>query len=215
MFSTVQYALKRCEQPRTADVRAIAKAFKKPLSHLSMNTVYDTCESLLKTGLWAETICAYQLIYDQKKRYDEATFDVFERWLFAYIKDWWDCDDFMTHAFQTCLMLNPNHINRVKTWVNHERFAVRRAAAVILIVPVKKNLIDIDDVFYVCNQLMLDTHDLVQKGYGWLLKESTRFHEKAVIAYLERNVHQMPRTAFRYALERLDASQKARLMQLP
>jgi len=79
---------------------------------------------------------------------------------------------------------------------------VRRAAAVTLILPARKGLF-LHEVFAICTSLLTDPDDLVQKGYGWLLKEASRRHPKEVFAFVMRHKKTMPRTALRYALEKM------------
>jgi len=69
----------------------------------------------------------------------------------------------------------------------------------------------LDDVFDIADRLLTDQDDLVQKGYGWLLKEASRQHQKKVLAYVLAHKKTMPRTALRYAIEKmpLDARKKA------
>ena len=55
---------------------------------------------------------------------------------------------------------------------------------------------------------------MVQKGYGWLLKEAAKTHRPEVTSFLEQNVHLMPRTAFRYAIELFPPAERKRLMAL-
>jgi 3-methyladenine DNA glycosylase AlkD len=179
-----------------------------------LDEIYKLCETLLETRSWGETTIAYQVIFDNKKMFNEDTFDIFEKWLYQYIEDWWDCDDFMTHAFQYLLMQYPKQLNRVKSWVSHEKFAVRRSAAVILIRPAQKGLLDIKDIITISELLIDDPHYLVQKGVGWLLKESTKYYHDEVVQYLEHNVKKMTRTTFRYALEKLPKEEKEQLMFL-
>jgi hypothetical protein len=50
---------------------------------------------------------------------------------------------------------------------------------------------------------------MVQKGYGWLLKEASRRHQKEVFDYVMRNRKSMPRTALRYAIELMPKELKA------
>jgi 3-methyladenine DNA glycosylase AlkD len=59
---------------------------------------------------------------------------------------------------------------------------------------------------------MMDEHDLVRKGYGWLLKETTRHYSKIVFEYVLMNKDRMPRTALRYAIEKLPEDWKKRAM---
>ena len=68
------------------------------------------------------------------------------------------------------------------------------------------------DYLQVSDLLMNDEHYLVLKGYGWMLKELSKHEPKMVIDYLKKHKDKMPRTAFRYALEKLDAESRKELM---
>lgn len=50
---------------------------------------------------------------------------------------------------------------------------------------------------------MMDPEDLVQKGYGWMLKEATHEFQDEVYKYVLKHRGVMPRTALRYAIEKL------------
>ena len=89
---------------------------------------------------------------------------------------------------------------------------MRRASAVSLIVPAKhgkflKESIEIADL------LLTDRDDMVQKGYGWLLKEASRKHTNEVFAYVLKNKRRMPRTALRYAIELMPKELKTEAMK--
>lgn len=214
IISSIRKDISKIPYKKTKLFRDIAKSYKKEISQLDIESIYELCEYLLESKQTAETTIAYQIIYGAKEKYNDETFSVFEKWLHLYIKDWWDCDDFMTHAFQYVLMKYPENLKKLSKWLESSNFAVRRSASVILIRPAQKGLIDENDIFNVCNRSMNDTHYLVQKGYGWLLKESVKEYHDSVIYYLEKNVKKMSRTAFRYALEKLPKDEKKRLMLL-
>ncbi len=214
LLERIQEDIKIIEGRKTKRYRDIARRYKKEINKLDISNIYSLCESLLKIRSGAETTIAYQIIFDNKMKYDQFTFAVFEKWLYEYIEDWWDCDDFMTHAFQYVLMMYPENMNKIKKWTSHKKFAVKRSAAVILIRPAQKGLLDKNIIYEICDLLMDDPHYLVQKGYGWLLKESNKNYHDSLILYLEKNVMNMSRTAFRYALEKLPIEDKKRLMKL-
>ena len=58
-----------------------------------------------------------------------------------------------------------------------------------------------------------DTDDLVQKGYGWMLKEASKKHQTQVFNYIMKNKAKMPRTALRYAIEKMPVELKKQAMK--
>ncbi|AUD63206.1 hypothetical protein BK010_06235 [Tenericutes bacterium MO-XQ] len=201
------------KHPVTKDIRNIAHkvyvSMDKDLSH-----VIDICDQLLKTEKWHYKTIAFDIIFKFKKQYNKQTFDIFETWLLSYIHDWWDCDDFCTHAFGYLLMIYPDLFPRILAWKDHHDFAVRRATAVILIYAIRKNNYKDFDILLISDLLMHDEHYLVLKGYGWMLKVLSQKEPLTVYNYLVKNSHQMPRVAYRYALEKLPKEQKYALMRL-
>ena len=58
-------------------------------------------------------------------------------------------------------------------------------------------------IFEMADALLTDKDIMVQKGYGWMLKEASNHYPKEVFYYVVRNKKEMPRTALRYAIEKL------------
>ncbi|GAB3921225.1 DNA alkylation repair protein [Microlunatus endophyticus] len=53
--------------------------------------------------------------------------------------------------------------------------------------------------------LIDDRHDLIHKAVGWMLREAgKRVSEPELLAFLDRHATALPRTALRYAIERLE-----------
>jgi 3-methyladenine DNA glycosylase AlkD len=79
-------------------------------------------------------------------------------------------------------------------------------------VPAKRGKF-LPDVFEICDVLLMDEDDMVKKGYGWLLKEESRVHQKEVFDYVVKHRNVMPRTALRYAIELMPKELKAEAMK--
>jgi 3-methyladenine DNA glycosylase AlkD len=62
---------------------------------------------------------------------------------------------------------------------------------------------NLDHVFDVADALLTDPDDLVQKGYGWTLKVASKSYQNEVFEYVTKNKRAMPRTALRYAIEKM------------
>lgn len=61
--------------------------------------------------------------------------------------------------------------------------------------------------------LLHDTHDLIQKAVGWMLREvGKRCDEALLTKFLDVHAKEMPRTMLRYAIERLNPAQKRKYM---
>ncbi len=71
----------------------------------------------------------------------------------------------------------------------------------------------LDAAFEVADMLLLDKDDLVQKGYGWMLKEASNNYPEEVFDYVMRHKKVMPRTALRYAIEKLSPELRKEAMR--
>jgi 3-methyladenine DNA glycosylase AlkD len=106
----------------------------------------------------------------------------------------------------------PEFVSNLKGWTGSENRWLRRAAAVTLILPARKGDF-LEDVFEMADLLLSDDDDLVQKGYGWMLKEASKKHQQEVFDYVMRNKASMPRTALRYAIEKMPEDLRLRAME--
>jgi Predicted DNA alkylation repair enzyme len=72
----------------------------------------------------------------------------------------------------------------------------------------------LDVVFATAEALLMDKDDLVQKGYGWALKAASEAHRDEVYDFVTARHTTMPRTAFRYALEKMPTDMRKQAMEL-
>ena len=198
----------------TGDIRKLSARLYKKIEDKSIDNVLCLCEELLEEHSWALGVIAFDWAYRVREQYSEATYDIFYSWLKKYVRGWGDCDDFCTHAFGELLRRYKSIFQKVTEWPNDEDFWVRRASAVILIPAILHNDYEGIDPFRISDSLMKDEHDLVQKGYGWMLKSLSQVDSESVKDCLILNHAQMPRTSYRYALEKFDKETRKELMNL-
>ena len=107
----------------------------------------------------------------------------------------------------------PSYLSGLKNWAKSDNRWVKRASAVSLIVPARKGRF-LEDIFEIADILHSDKDDMVQKGYGWMLKVASQPHQKEVFEYVMSKKTTMPRTALRYAIEKMAKELKAKAMAL-
>ncbi len=185
---------------RTPLVRQIGKKYFVKIKDLKKKEIFDLAKELLKSDYNEEATIAFQFVYDIRKRFEKNDFELLESWFKKYVNNWGKCDDFATHTLGYFIERFPASVNSFKKWVKSKNRWLKRGAAVSFIVPARKGN-SLKEVFYIASGLLRDKNDLVQKGYGWLLKEASHKHQKEVFNYIIENRDKMPRTALRYAIE--------------
>ena len=183
-------------------VSAIAREVIQRLGHVAKRDIFALCGNLWQSGFLEEGIIACNLAHSRQKEYERADFDLFESWVDQYITNWATCDTLCNHTIGDFVMAFPEYVEALKLWTSSENRWKKRAASVTLIVPARKGHF-LTDIFTIADNLISDSDDLVQKGYGWMLKCASQAHQRDVFEYLMERKAVMPRTAFRYALEKM------------
>jgi 3-methyladenine DNA glycosylase AlkD len=196
---------------KTPTVGKIAKKYWKQVKTLGKQAVFKLCEELYRSDYTEEAFIVASWLPKYLDNLEPGDLATFKGWIERYINNWAKCDGFCNHTVGDLIQKFPEIISEVKSWAKSENRWLKRAAAVSLIVPAKRGGF-VKDAFEICDVLLADGDDMVQKGYGWLLKEESRNHQKEVYDYVVKNKHVMPRTALRYAIESMPKELKAKAM---
>ncbi|MGB9176037.1 MAG: DNA alkylation repair protein [Methanoregula sp.] len=202
----------RCYGMKTATVIAIAKKYWKEIKGRPKPEIFALCEELYQSGYMEESFIVSEWAYALSGRYVREDLAVFRRWVDTYITNWASCDGFCNHTMGDFIEQYPEYTEELKKWTQSQNRWMRRAAAVSLIVPAKQGKF-LKESLEIADRLLTDTDDMVQKGYGWLLKEASRKHTDEVFSYVMKNKRVMPRTALRYAIELMPKEMKAEAMK--
>jgi 3-methyladenine DNA glycosylase AlkD len=187
---------------KTSVVSKLSKEYFLKIQDLKKDEILKLCEDLFSSGYIEESFIACNWSFNIHENYEEADFLIFEKWIEKYVNNWATCDTLCNHTIGAFIEKYPIHIEELKKWAKSPNRWMRRASVVSLIIPARKGKF-LDQAFEISNILLTDKDDLVQKGYGWLLKEESRIHQKEVFDYVMKNKKIMPRTSLRYAIEKM------------
>ena len=196
---------------RSAIVSKISKDHFKLIKDRPKNEILELCDELWQSGYIEESFVACKWSYFIHKDYEPCDFKVFEKWVNNYVNNWASCDTLCNHTVGEFLGMHPEYLSALKKWAKSKNRWPRRAAAVSLIIPAKKGKF-LKDVLEIADLLLTDKDDLVQKGYGWMLKAASQSHQKKIFDYVVSKKAIMPRTALRYAIEKMPPALKTEAM---
>jgi 3-methyladenine DNA glycosylase AlkD len=192
---------------KAAVTHKISKDIFKSIPDTDKRKIFILCEELWKSGTMEESIIACLWSYYLNKQYEPGDFKVFQRWINTYVTNWATCDTLCNHSVGTLIEMYPDLLSGLKNWALSAKRWVKRASAVSLIIPARKGKF-LSDIFEIADILHSDKDDMIQKGYGWMLKAASEAYQREVFEYVLSKKATMPRTALRYAIEKMPAELK-------
>jgi 3-methyladenine DNA glycosylase AlkD len=144
------------------------------------------------------------------KQCGAAEFRLFERWIDRYVHNWAHCDGVSSWLLAACIANEPALKDRLAPWTRSKNRWKRRASAVSLLQEGKQGR-GTEAIFAIAGALRDDPDDMVQKGVGWLLKETYPRRPREVVRLL-MGWSGAPRLMLRYACEKMTAADRARVL---
>lgn len=197
---------------KSALVEKLAKEQFKEIKELSKQEIFWLCEELFTSDYCEEAFVACNRSYALKKQYTRDDIQIFERWISKYINNRAKCDTFCNHTVGELIMQYPDLISYLHKRSKSSNRRVKRASAVTLIIPARRGIF-LKEIFQIADTLLLDSDDMVQKWYGWMLKAASQAHQQEVFDYVMKHKAIMPRTALRYAIEKMPKELKSEAMK--
>ena len=168
---------------KSAIVRKIAAKYFREIKGRDKKEIFGLCENLLETNYGEEAFIAFEWAYSLRRKYEPEDFQIFEKWVSKYVDNWAKCDTLCNHTLGTFIEMYPEYIKNLKVWAQAENRWLRRASAVTLILPARKGDF-LKEVLEISDILLKDKDDMVQKGYGWMLKEASKKHQEEIFDYV-------------------------------
>jgi 3-methyladenine DNA glycosylase AlkD len=181
------------------------------IKKLPKDDILKICDELLSLDKKYYRGFAFEWALKVGADYKISDFGRFEKWLKNHVDNWGACDSLCCGALGTLLDKYPALFSKSKKWARSKNRWLRRASAVSLIISLRHKHA-LDHLFEIADIVLTDTDDMVQKGYGWALKEAGNNFRDEVFEYVMKNKAAMPRTALRYAIENFPPAMRKKAM---
>ncbi len=187
---------------RVPVLRTIAKEFRDiPLSEAT---------TLLHSPIHEERMVGLYILIHQYERGDERIKNTIAKLYLRSIKKYinnWDLVDTSAEQVIGEYVVRTKNSTLLTTLARSKSLWERRVAMIATFYTIKKG--ESKSTIAIANILLHDSHDLIQKAVGWMLREmGKRGNDKALHDFLDAHAHHMPRTMLRYAIERLPQKER-------
>ncbi len=185
--------------------RKIANQF----STLSLNEI----EKLLTSKIHEHRLIALLILIEQFNKGNETIRNTICSFYLSHTKyiNNWDLVDLSAHHIVGAYLEKKNR-DILYGLARSESLWERRIAILSTFYFIKRG--DFKDTLQTAKILLHDSHDLIQKAVGWMLREvGKRGGEKEEVEFLDAYAHEMPRTMLRYAIERFPQEKRAKYLK--
>ncbi len=195
----------------TADLRrAMRQLRREMLNEQDFDFLLGVADELFSGSMLEEKIAAVFLLEKMDAQFGDREFKLFESWLDS-ISSWADHDALVHDLIAPMVAANPARVKKVFRWAKSAKRWHRRAACVALIRGTRAKMF-FPEIVKLSDALLADDDDLVQKGLGWLLRETAKYDPKRTVPYLMKIRGRAPRLVLRTACETLAPTLKKRIL---
>lgn len=166
-------------------------------------------EELLKSPIHEERLVAVLILVEKFEAGErEKVADFYLR--HARRVNNWDLVDLSAHKILGEWVMESRDSAILYRLAKSESLWERRIAIISTFAFIRRGVFG--DTLKIAEMLLGDRQDLMHKAVGWMLREVGKRDEKVLTGFLDRHLADMPRTALRYAIERLPEGKRKRYM---
>jgi 3-methyladenine DNA glycosylase AlkD len=164
-------------------------------------------EQLLKSPINEERFLALILLTNQYQKADYIGKEQIYQFYMNNLKQVnnWNLVDASAHLIIGNHLFDKNRTILIQLAQSNNMWK-RRIAIVATWYFIRKN--DLTSTFQIAQLLLNDTHDLIHKATGWMLREAGKKDQQKLIDFLDLYSPHMPRTMLRYAIEKFPEEQR-------
>lgn len=191
------------------DTRLVAKKY--------IDLPFAELEKIISSPIHEERLCGLIILTLRYKRdKDEQSrkkiFTFYMKMLRAGHVNNWDLVDVSAPIIGDFLISDPKHLDLLEKLSRSKNLWQRRTAMIFTFAFLRKGITG--PTVVIAENLLEDSHDLIHKAVGWMLREMGKRDPYLLKSFLKENAPYMPRTALRYSIERLPESERKRWLAI-
>ncbi len=196
---------------RTADLRREAIRWRREiLQQWDLKFLAQVADNLFAGKINEDKSAAVFLLENITGKLGDKEFRLLESWL-PRITNWSDHDALVHYLIAPMVAANPERASKVFRWAKSQNRWFRRAACVALIQGTRRKMF-FPEITRVSEMLLADEDEMVQKGLGWLLRETAKADARRAVPYLRGIRGRAPRLVQRTACETLPLSTRKQIL---
>ena len=194
-----------------ADLRRLARTYRRSIQkEFELEFLVQVADQLFSGRVLEEKVFGVLLLEGLTGNLNDSYFAMFESWL-DRISSWADHDALAHYLLGPMIASEPARVKKVFRWAKSRDRWHRRAACVALIQGTRRRQF-FPEIKRLSNMLLRDEDDMVQKGLGWLLRETAKADRRRTVPYLLKIRKSAPRLVLRTACETLPPGDKKRIL---
>ncbi|MBU4536833.1 DNA alkylation repair protein [Patescibacteria group bacterium] len=171
---------------RTPILHKIFKQFNKDVENLDLKDSFDLIILLYQSQIQEQIFFGTYILKLKKEDFKKSDLYIINK-VSSYFTSWGVVDNFCMDVLQPILLKFPKEIlSLMNKWNSSENMWRRRASVVVFVRTIGESGKFNSQGLKLCNNLIRDEEDLVQKGVGWALKDMMRSDKKKIFNYVKK-----------------------------
>jgi 3-methyladenine DNA glycosylase AlkD len=122
----------------------------------------------------------------------------------------WDLVDYSAHRIVGGFLLDKDR-KVLYELAKSDNLWEKRIAMISTFAFIQNN--QFEDTLAIAEILLNDSHDLIHKAVGWMLREVGKKNQKVLEDFLKKHYSNIPRTTLRYAIERFEEKKRKKFLK--
>lgn len=198
----------------TPTVRKLIKSFMSEFQQLGLEDKFTLATLLYKSGNFEQATIGDTLVELNIPALTPVHFDLLDR-VVGCFNNWASVDWLCLHGFQSLLLKHREEtLNLLREWNCSENLWKRRASVLAFVRKIGASGDFTDEALELCNNLIWDKEEIVQKGVGWALKDNLPGAKERVLDYVKALRRKgVPSTITLYAIRDLKGQEREEVLK--